>query len=85
MCSCKVSFHLCQLKLTGIYLSCRQLSVAFFSATWSVESQQMKDVIEELAKEFIHSKFIQVGYFCCYWVPKKGNRFEGSIFNFNES
>lgn len=38
----------------------RQLVVLFFSASWSNECEQMKDVIIELAKEFIHAKFVQI-------------------------
>ncbi|XP_065071704.1 glutaredoxin-3-like [Rhopilema esculentum] len=38
----------------------KQLVVAFFSASWSEECNQMKDVVTELAKDLIHSKFVQI-------------------------
>eukprot|EP00794_Sanderia_malayensis_P005454 gene5454-6136_t len=43
--------------LTG---SGSQLIVAFFSAAWSSECEQMKEVIDELCKEFMHSRFLQI-------------------------
>jgi len=38
----------------------KELVVVFFSASWSEECQQMKDVVIELAKDLIHSKFVQI-------------------------